>query len=228
MVVKGVVFDLDGTLIRSSVNFKAMKRRMIEILARYGVPRELLSTDKTTVENLRRAEKIWDEMGVDQEVRRRALKEVEEVMNEAELEALPTVEAIEGVREALEKLRGRGLKLAVLTRGHQTYAVEALRRAGLLELIDVILTRDTVKKPKPDPEALLEAADRLGLGTDEIIFVGDHPIDSACAEGASVRFIAVLTGYMKREEWRRRGISDIIEAVSLLPEYLGESLPTRT
>jgi len=220
MGVKGVVFDLDGTLIRSSVDFKAMKRRMIEILARYGVPRELLGTDKTTVENLRRAERIWDEMGVDQEVRRKALREVEEVMNEAELEALPTVEAIEGVREALEKLRGKGLKLAVLTRGHQTYAVEALRRAGLLELIDVILTRDTVRKPKPDPEALLEAAERLGLGIDEIIFVGDHPMDSACAEGASVRFIAVLTGWMGEDEWRAVGVSEVVESVSTLPEYL--------
>ncbi|MCD6480468.1 HAD-IA family hydrolase [Candidatus Bathyarchaeota archaeon] len=220
MGVKGVVFDLDGTLIRSSVDFKAMKRRMIEILARYGVPRELLSTDKTTVENLRRAERIWDEMGVDQEVRSKALREVEEVMNEAELEALPTVEAIEGVREALEKLRGKGLKLAVLTRGHQTYAVEALRRAGLLELIDVILTRDTVRKPKPDPEALLEAAERLGLGVDEIIFVGDHPMDSACAEGASVRFIAVLTGWMGEEGWRAAGVSEVVESVSTLPEYL--------
>ncbi len=220
MGVKGVVFDLDGTLIRSSVDFKAMKRRMIDILARYGVPRELLGTDKTTVENLRRAERIWDEMGVDQEVRRKALKEVEEVMNEAELEALPTVEAIEGVREALEKLRGKGLKLAVLTRGHQTYAVEALRRAGLLELIDVILTRDTVRKPKPDPEALLEAAKRLGLGIDEIIFVGDHPMDSACAEGASVRFIAVLTGWMGEDEWRAVGVSEVVESVSTLPEYL--------
>ena len=220
MGVKGVVFDLDGTLIRSSVDFKAMKRRMIEILARYGVPRELLSTDKTTVENLRRAERIWDEMGVDQEVRSKALREVEEVMNEAELEALPTVEAIEGVREALEKLRGKGLKLAVLTRGHQTYAVEALRRTGLLELIDVILTRDTVRKPKPNPEALLEAAERLGLGVDEIIFVGDHPIDSACAEGASVRFIAVLTGWMGEDEWRAEGVSEVVESVSTLPEYL--------
>ncbi|RLI07552.1 hypothetical protein DRO24_02790 [Candidatus Bathyarchaeota archaeon] len=220
MGVKGVVFDLDGTLIRSSVDFKAMKRRMIDILARYGVPRELLGTDKTTVENLRRAERIWDEMGVDQEVRRKALREVEEVMNEAELEALPTVEAIEGVREALEKLRGKGLKLAVLTRGHQTYAVEALRRAGLLELIDVILTRDTVRKPKPDPEALLEAAKRLGLGIDEIVFVGDHPMDSACAEGASVRFIAVLTGWMGEDEWRAVGVSEVVESVSTLPEYL--------
>jgi len=220
MGVKGVVFDLDGTLIRSSVDFKAMKRRMIDILARYGIPRELLGTDKTTVENLRRAERRWDEMGVDQEVRRRALREVEEVMNEAELEALPTVEAIEGVREALEKLRGKGLKLAVLTRGHQTYAVEALRRAGLLELIDVILTRDTVGKPKPNPEALLEAAELLGLGVDEIIFVGDHPIDSACAEGASVRFIAVLTGWMGMDEWRAAGVSEVVESVSTLPEYL--------
>ena len=172
------------------------------------------------MENLRRAERIWDEMGVDQEVRSKALREVEEVMNEAELEALPTVEAIEGVREALEKLRGKGLKLAVLTRGHQTYAVEALRRTGLLELIDVILTRDTVRKPKPDPEALLEAAERLGLGVDEIIFVGDHPMDSACAEGASVRFIAVLTGWMGEEGWRAAGVSEVVESVSTLPEYL--------
>ncbi len=220
MKVKGVVFDLDGTLIRSSVDFKGMKRRMIEILARYGVPRELLSPDKTTVENLRSAERIWDEMGVDHEERRRALREVEEVMNEAELEALPTVEAIEGAREALEKLREKGLKLAVLTRGHRTYAVEALRRAGLLELIDVILTRDTVQKPKPNPEALRETAERLGLGVDEIIFVGDHPMDLACAEGASVRFIAVLTGWMNRDGWRTVGVSDVIESVSMLPEYL--------
>jgi len=220
MKVKGVVFDLDGTLIRSSVNFKAMKRKMIDILARYGVPRELLSTDKTTVENLRSAERIWDEMSVDHEERRRALKEVEKVMNEAELEALPTVEAIEGAREALEKLREKGLKLAVLTRGHRTYAVEALRRAGLLELIDVILTRDTVQKPKPNPEALREMAERLGLGIDEIILVGDHPMDLACAEGASVRFIAVLTGWMNRDGWRTVGVSDVIESVSMLPEYL--------
>ena len=218
--IRGVVFDLDGTLVKSSVDFKGMKRRMIEVLTRYGVPRELLSPEKTTVENLKMAEEAWSRMGVDDEVRRRALREVEEVMNEAELEALPTVQPIEGVREALERLRGMGLKLAVLTRGHQAYAVEALRRVGLLELIDVVLTRDNVEKPKPNPEALMEAAERLGLEVDEIVFVGDHPIDSTCAEGASVRFIAVLTGWMDREGWRAEGVEEVVESVSALPEYL--------
>jgi phosphoglycolate phosphatase len=218
--IKGVVLDLDGTLIKSSVDFRRMKRRMIEILVRYGVPGELLSPDKTTVENLRRAEEAWNRLGIDEEVRRRALREVEEAVNEAELEALPTVEAVEGAREALESLRGMGLRLAVLTRGHRAYAVEALRRTGMLELLDVIFARDTTDKPKPNPEALREVAEHLGLRFDEIVFVGDHPIDSSCAEAASVRFIAILTGWMDKEGWRGQGVEEIIGSVADLPGYL--------
>lgn len=218
--VRGIVFDLDGTLIESSVDFRGMKRRMIEILAKYSVPRELLSPDKTTVENLRRAEEVWNQLGVEWDERRRALSEVEAAMNMAELEALPTVEAVDGARDALRRLRKRGLKLAVLTRGHQAYAVEALRRTGMLDLLDIILTRDTTEKPKPNPEALKDVAERLNLGLDEILFIGDHPIDSSCAEAASVRFIAVLTGWMDEEGWRSRGVEEIIRSVAELPEYL--------
>jgi len=220
MRIKGVVFDLDGTLIRSSVDFRGMKRRMIDILERYRVPRGLLSPDRTTVENLRQAEEVWNRLEMPEELRRRALREVEEVMNEAELEALPTVEPIEGVQEALRRLRGMGLRLAILTRGHQAYAVEALRRTGMLDLFDVILTRDNTEKPKPNPGALREASERLGLRVDEIVFVGDHPLDSSCAEAASARFIAVLTGWMNEKAWRSQGVDEIVESVVDLPLYL--------
>jgi len=47
--LKGVVFDLDGTLIRSTIDFTKMKGHMIEILERNGIPDGILTPTETTV-----------------------------------------------------------------------------------------------------------------------------------------------------------------------------------
>ena len=61
--VKGIIFDLDGTLIRSSIDFPGMKRSMIAILEDHGIPRGLLSPKETTVATMEKAERSGKSRG---------------------------------------------------------------------------------------------------------------------------------------------------------------------
>jgi len=220
--VKGVVFDLDGTLIRSSINFPEMKRRMIAILKDHGIPRGLLSPTDTTVVTLEKAERIWEKKGTLADERRQVHAEIDEVMNQTEVEAIPTVEEVEGAAEAVYRLRKTGYRLAVLTRGHHAYAIEALRKTSMLGCFDLILGRNETPKPKPAAEALQHTVGLMGLSLDEIVFIGDHPIDATCAKNAAVRFIGVLSGLTKEEAWADHGQKTILDSVRDLPDYLAE------
>jgi len=226
--VRGIVFDLDGTLIHSRVNFPKMKQRMIAILEAEGVPHGLLTPRETTVVILEKTEGVWDEQGRPRAERERVLASLDEVMNETELEAIPAIEGVEGAAEAVRRLKERGYRPAVLTRGHHAYAVEALRKTGMLDCFDLILGRGETPRPKPYAEALEHTAELMELSRDEIVFVGDHPIDSTCAENARVHFIAVLSGSTERDAWAEQGQGTILRSVVDLPDHLAELHPRRT
>ncbi len=218
--IRGVVFDLDGTLIRSTIDFPGMKRRMIAILEGDIIPQGNLTPTDTTVVTMEKAERIWAEKGVPESERTRIRAEIDDIMNRTELEAVSTVEEIEGASDAVRRLREGGYKLAVLTRGHHAYALEALKKTRMLGFFDLILGRNETPRPKPYAEALKHTADLMGLSLDEIVFVGDHPIDATCAKNASVRFIGVLTGWTKEDIWKDHGEKTILKSVGDLPDYI--------
>lgn len=218
--IRGVIFDLDGTLIRSTIDFPEMKRRMIAIIEGGEIPRGRLSPTDTTVVTMEKAEGIWEEKGIPEAERIRIRAEIDEAMNRTELEAVSTVVEVEGAREAVRRLNKGGYRLAVLTRAHRAYAMEALRKTGMLGFFDVILGRNETPKPKPYAEALKHTTGLMGLSLDEIVFVGDHPIDATCAKNASVRFIGVLTGWAKEDVWRDHGEKTVLDSVRDLPDHL--------
>lgn len=222
-IVNGIIFDLDGTLIRSSIDFIGMKRKMIATLENHGVPSGLLSPNETTVAAMEKAERVWREKGMSTTERERILAEIEEIMNKIELEAMPTVKEVKGAVKAISLLRERGYRLAVLTRGHKAYAVKALEKTGMLRYFDLVLGREDTPRPKPYAEALQHTAELMGISLDDILLVGDHPIDSTCAENACVSFIAVLTGPTKEIAWIKLGQDTILNSVKDLPAYLAEA-----
>lgn len=219
--VKGIVFDLDGTLINSKIDFPGMKRRIISLLESKGAPAGLLSPNETTVEILRKAEDLW--RGRPKKEFQEILRAVEEIMDGAELDALQTVVEVGGTSEAVRRLKGMGLKLAVLTRGHRAYAIRALEKTGMLGFFDVILARGETPKPKPEPEALIHAASLMGLKADEVLLVGDHRIDMECAQRAGCRFIGVKTGPLGEASWGERKPEILVENLQQLTEYLIEA-----
>lgn len=216
--MKGIIFDLDGTLISSKIDFLGMKRNIISLLESKGIPEGLLSPNETTVEILRKAENVWGERP--EEERREILRMVEGMMDEAEIDALPTVVEVEGASEALKRLKMMGLRLAVLTRGHRTYALKALEKTGMLDYFDTILARGETPEPKPSPVALIHATAMMGLKPEEVLLVGDHRIDMECAERAGCRFIGVRTGPLGEASWGENRPCILLDSLKQLTEYL--------
>ena len=219
--LKGIIFDLDGTLIHTTINFTVMKERMISFLEENGIPEGCLTPKQTTVVIIATCEDILREEGRAQVEIEEVHRKLEEIMNRGELEAIKDISEVDGVRNALQELREAGYKLAVLTRSHHAYAVEALRKIGAFDLFDVILGRGETPKPKPYREALEHTATLLGLDPVETIFVGDNHIDATSAVNAEVPFIGVKTGRRGDLSWDGRFPEILLESVTDLPAYLG-------
>jgi phosphoglycolate phosphatase len=219
---KGIVFDLDGTLIHSTIDFRKMKRNMIKVLEENDVPSGVLTTTMITVDILEKAEHYWDLAQMPEEKRVELRAVMEELMNQGELEAIPLVDEIEGTTQALRELKEQGYVLAILTRSHYEYAVEALKKIGAYDCFDVVLGRGQTPRPKPYPEALNHTAKLMGLDMDELLFVGDMYLDFESAINSGCAFIGVNTSGRGRRSWREEVPDVLLESVADLPDYMSK------
>jgi phosphoglycolate phosphatase-like HAD superfamily hydrolase len=219
--VKGVVFDLDGTLIHSTVDFTMMKRRIIDSLLSQGVPSSLLDVHHTTLENTEVAIAHLSAVGRKEEGREiRAM--VGEMMSRIELERVSRTTAVEGAGECARLLRAAELKIGMLTRGSRAYAQEALHYAGLDMRLDAMICRDDYpeEEAKPNGMAMVRMASMLGLRPEDCLLVGDHSMDLHCARSSGASFVGVLTGAFGMEEWSQDGCERTISSVKELPDLL--------
>ena len=103
-------------------------------------------------------------------------------------------ELFPGTEELLDWLKGRGVRVAIVS----TKLGETIRRIfayrGLEDRLDLILGGKDVRRAKPDPEGLNLAMERLGLAREQVLFCGDTVIDAGAAQNAGVDFCAVLNG----------------------------------
>jgi pyrophosphatase PpaX len=108
------------------------------------------------------------------------------------------VRPYEGVVAMIEALAKRGARIALVTSKLGATAARGLSVAGIEARFELIVAADDVKRGKPDPEPVLLALSRLGVGADETIFVGDSPHDVLSGNGAGVRTAAATWGPFPR------------------------------
>lgn len=99
-----------------------------------------------------------------------------------------------GVRRALEVLDDNGLPMAVATGKSGPRARSLLAGLGLLSRFAHVIGSDEVARPKPAPDIVRLAVDRLGVPPDEAVMVGDAATDVVSARGAGVPVAAALWG----------------------------------
>jgi len=225
--LKAVIFDLDGTLIDSKIDFRKMKRRNIRLLEASGVEQGLLTEEMLNYDIERRAVEDLRTKGVSEEEIQRIFQKVADIMNEIELEAVEDAQLLDGVAETLEKLKKIGFKIGIITRSCREYANKILKKFELERLIDAVAARDDVSKPKPDPEHPRHLMKILGVKPSEAVLVGDHPMDALCAKNIGMRFFLIPkrdTNFKAFEEysheilWNIRDILQILEAEQKIEE----------
>lgn len=99
-----------------------------------------------------------------------------------------------GAAKLLEKLRNRGIMLALVSMGSRKSILKILERTRTRKYFSIIISRDEVKRQKPDPEGYLLVQQAMGITTERMAVVGDMPIDILAAQRAGMPSIAVTTG----------------------------------
>jgi phosphoglycolate phosphatase len=95
---------------------------------------------------------------------------------------------------ALPALRDAGIVIGICTNKNTGLTRQVLRAVDLDEIVSVVLGRDDTAHPKPDPRHLLETVMELGLAPEDVVYVGDNPVDVAVARGAEVCYRHVAWG----------------------------------
>jgi phosphoglycolate phosphatase len=201
-----VLFDLDGTLIRTHIDFPLMKRETLALAARYGL-----------------YDAAWeglDVLSIVEDARRqlpdpaagsRFRAEAFALLEEIETAHCAAPEEIPGAAKLLRTLRARGVRVGIVTRNCRRVS-EQLLLAGGLEA-HALLTRDDVPRTKPDPDHLWRALTALGedaecgmrdaeggcptpytLHPTPCLMVGDHHMDIQAGRAAGMRTVGLLWG----------------------------------
>lgn len=218
--MKAVVFDLDDTLIESTVDYAKFKVLTIERLVHYGERREDYSPAETIVAIVKRFEDRMRARDVPEMEIRRRLAELDRIMDDVEMERVEESVAYPGSRRLLTLLKKHGIKVGVLTRGCHQYTTAALSKTGLMDLVDATECRNSDTRPKPDREAYDKLVRALGVRKEETLLVGDHPIDGRCASNAGVHFVAVRTGDVPDSALREAGALAVFKDVGEIADYL--------
>lgn len=205
-MIKGIIFDLDGTLlntvddIKNSLNFVLEEnnfplRTEEEVKSSLGYGSLSLIKDslpKDTTEDT--INKIYnDYVSHYTKNNNNFTKPYEDIMT-------------------LLKLLKANKYLLAITSNKMQEAVTELNQETFLGLIDVAIGERKSLKLKPDPEMIVLALDELGLSNEEVLYVGDTEVDLLTAKNANLKSIAVTWGFRTKKELLKHSPDYVIDS----------------
>lgn len=125
-----------------------------------------------------------------------------------------------GVEEGLAMLAARGLPLACLTNKPLGFAIELLRRKGLLSRFEHVFGGDSFERTKPDPLPVQATCHALGSAAPATLMVGDSSNDARAARAAGCPVVLVSYGYNHGEPVAAVGADAVINRLDELARWL--------
>ncbi len=113
----------------------------------------------------------------------------------------------DGVMDLLAVLKGEGKQMALATNAYRTSTLESLRHLEIEHFFDAIVTAEDVIMAKPDPEMLHRILHQLHATRDAALFIGDGPRDEEAAQAAGIDYIMVDWGFTDHGD--RRVVADV-------------------
>ena len=187
-MLKGVIFDIDGTLVDSN---DAHAQSWVDTFAEagYDVPFDVvrpligMGADKLLPKTI----------GIkhDTAEAKKLIKRRSEIFRER---YLPRLRPLDGSRDLVLRVRSDGLKAVVATSAKDEELRGLLKAARVEDLMQERATASDAKRSKPDPDIVEAAIKESDVGPENLIMIGDTPYDIEAASKAQVRAIAFRSG----------------------------------
>lgn len=194
-MLKGMLFDVDGTLVLSN---DAHAAAWEEAFARMGyeVPfaeiRPLIGMGGDKLLPKLRPE-LTDSEGDG--------KKIKDLRQQIFLtKYAPQLQAAPGSRALVEAMQQQGLQTVIVGSSSQDELQALLQAAKMADLFTETTTADDTDHSKPDPDMIQAALDKLDLAANEVVMLGDTPYDIEAADKAGIPCIAVRCGGRSDDE----------------------------
>lgn len=192
----GILFDLDGTLVDTAGDIlEAINNLCIEL----GQP----IADQTLLKNntsfgLKKLLSIALNMNIQDldEIKFKPLKDRFKYLY-SKTNFIQSV-LFPGIQELLDNLKMHNFKVALVTNKHYEFAYLILKKLNMLKYLDCIVTADMVVQPKPAPDPVLLAIEKLETIPDKCLFIGDAEQDIIAGNSAGVKTVGALFGYIDK------------------------------
>jgi phosphoglycolate phosphatase len=130
-----------------------------------------------------------------------------------------------GAAEALAALQASGVPVAVCSNKPRDFTRDLLAYLGIARFIAVMLGPEDVSRPKPAPDMVRAALDRLGVAPAEALYIGDMTVDIDTARAAGVPVWVVPTGSDGLAALQAARPNRILSGLQELPAVLGLAGP---
>lgn len=192
--IRGVIVDLDGTMLHTAQDLHITLNRMRADLDLGPLTLDTaISFVGKGAENL-----VRQSIGVDfsaDEVELR-FKEAMALFEKHYFDVNGEfASAYPGVHEGLQAMQAKGLRMACVTNKPMAFALPLLQKTGLSIYFEIVYGGDSFAKKKPDPTQLLQVCADFGLNPAQVVAIGDSINDSQAARAAGCKVLNVPYGY---------------------------------
>lgn len=184
---KLIIFDMDGTLVNSSITIANAINYVRKNLGFEPMEREYilrLVNDHT----INPAQTFYHAKAFEAD-HERWFSEYYTKNHENELVLY------EGIKELLHTLKQKGHRLGVATNAYRGSTIESLTHLEIVDLFDGIACYDDVAQGKPHPDMLHKLLKELEYKSHEAVFIGDGPRDAMASKRAEIDYIMVDWGF---------------------------------
>jgi HAD superfamily hydrolase (TIGR01509 family) len=209
-----LLFDLDGTLIDSRpLVFETFKQVFAKKLPDHKLSEEELYSFFGPP-----LEKSFGRYFPENEV-----EDVIDLYQQINLDLHPSMlKTMPHAKELLSKLKEQGYTIGIVSNKRQKPVELGLTLSGLMPYTDIVLGKENLGTPKPDPSGLRNAAEKTGYLYDEIVYIGDTPSDVQAAKNMAVCSIGYTMDKTQKEPLQNSGCSYFCEDLNTIGRIVQE------
>jgi phosphoglycolate phosphatase len=204
--VRGVLFDLDGTLLDTAPDMGAT---LNVLLQEHGLPALAQQIIRPKVS---RGSRALVTLGFGAATEAEHAPRIERFLTLYSQRLAVDTQPFEGVLPLLASLEARGMPWGIVTNKPGWLAQPLLQTLQLLGRCGCLVCGDTLAERKPSPLPLLHASDKIGIPPAAGLFVGDSEIDMRAARAAGMPAVGARYGYFdasdQPENWPAAGWID--------------------
>ena len=209
-MVKACIFDMDGTTVNT---INSIAHFANKALNKFDLPSIETGRYKLLVGNgaVTLVKRMIAETGGSAEQFEKVLNEYNTTYDN---DFMYLTKPYEGIPELLESLKKSGIKTAIVSNKPDSTAKKVSDKLFGEKLIDVCFGAREGVPLKPDPAAVFEVMEILGVAPQECLYIGDTAVDMTTGKNAGIFTIGVLWGFRDRKEIESAGADMVTDNVN--------------